>query len=393
MKPSLLRPASLVLALAALAACGGGGSEDALIPNSPIPVPGGPANLHVADFDGDGLPDIAVTNSGEAGTNVLLGTGGGAFRFSSQSPFGLGTAPYALTGGKVNADSLEDLVVADLQADKVYILLATAPGEYSPAAVPPLDTGDEPYAVELADLDNDGSLDLVVANIADDTLTVLKGSPARDGTFMPWQTLVWPVDSQPTSVRSGDFNADGLLDLAVCAATGPDLTIMLGNGNGWGTFLPPVSLPDQAVVLKMAVGDLDDDGILDLVLGYGLRPEAGVFLGNGDGTFIESAPVSHEENSGVWGVDLGDLDGDGALDLVMSGNTFVSARLGDGFGGFAGSALGGDLEVGAGAADARLVDVNLDGFLDVVTAVSGASVIDVHLGNGRGGFIEFVRPQ
>lgn len=391
MKPSLLRPASLVLALASLAACGGGGSDDALIPNSPIPVPGGPANLHVADFDGDGLPDIAVTNSGEAGTNVLLGTGGGAFRFSSQSPFGLGTAPYALTGGKVNADGLEDLVVADWQNDKVYILLATAPGEYSPAAVPPLATGDQPYAVELADLNNDGSLDLVVTNIGDDTLTVLLGSPARDGTFTPWQTLIWPSGSQPTSVRSGDFNSDGLLDLAVCSATGPDLTIMLGNGNGWGTFLLPVTLPDQGVVLNMAVGDLDDDGILDLVLGYALRPEAGVFLGNGDGTFTESAPVSCA--GGSLGVDLGDLDGDGVLDLVMSGGTVVSARLGDGFGGFAGSALGGDLEVGSGAADVRLVDVNLDGLLDVVTAVSGASVIDVHLGNGRGGFIEFVRPQ
>jgi hypothetical protein len=247
----------------------------------------------------------------------------------------------------------------------------------------------------LVDLNDDGALDFVVANQDDDTVTVFRGSPARDGTFTFLSQIILPAGSRPTALVMADVNMDGLEDFLIGSHLGDDVRILLGNGTGSGTYVGMFPLPAGSRIFDMKAGDLDGDGATDLVVAYSAIHQAGLFMGNGDGTFVEGLAVSVADANEVHGVALGDLDEDGILDLVLSARTpgIVSARLGDGYGGFAGTALGGDINVGLGARQVALSDVNLDGHLDLVTAVYDLGVIDIRLGIGNGNFYAFVRPQ
>jgi hypothetical protein len=147
--------------------------------------------------------------------------------------------------------------------------------------------GSFPSSVATGDLNGDGYLDLVVANGSDNTVSVLFGNP--DGTFQPAIQLV--AGNGPVSVVIGDFNGDGNLDIATANAGVSEPTrsvsVLLGDGNG--NFGSPISSPTGTYPMAMAVGDVNNDGIRDVVLAQ--ETVITVLVGNGDGTF--RAPVNY----------------------------------------------------------------------------------------------------
>jgi hypothetical protein len=144
---------------------------------------GGPTSVAVADVNGDGKPDLVVANKGSNTVSVLLNTtaaGATTPSFAIQQTFATGGAPESVAVADFNGDGRPDLVVANEAADTVSVLLnTTAPGASTPSFAPQqtFATGSAPFSVAVADFNGDGEPDLVVANLGSSSVSVLWSLP------------------------------------------------------------------------------------------------------------------------------------------------------------------------------------------------------------------------
>jgi hypothetical protein len=292
-------------------------------------------SLAVADFNGDGKQDIVTANFAwhadrfhgaiidESDVRVFLGNGDGTFKAAGKLVAGLGPASVAV--GDFNGDGIPDLVVVnrglpDRLENTVSVLLGNGDGTFQSAQN--FAVGSYPQSVAVGDFNGDGHLDLTVANANDGTVSILLGN--GDGTFQAAQN--YAVGSNPLSVAIGDFNGDGFADLAIANQgtyrnnyTGSSVSILLGNGDG--TFQAPQSYAIGCAPSLVAVGDVNNDGHLDVVVANSniytyLDGKVSVLLGNGDGTFL--APQSYAVGSGTSSLAGGDFNRDGFPDLAVT---------------------------------------------------------------------------
>jgi hypothetical protein len=178
----------------------------------------------------------------------------------------------------------------------------------------------------------------------------------------------------------GTFDADSLPDVVSTSNSG-QLSFLSGNGDG--TLDPAVSWPRGSVLLGVINGDFNEDSLLDLAMvNSGADDELLVLMGNGDGTF--GLPVSYSTPGDPFGITTGLVDGDSHLDIVVSCQTSseVAVYLGDGLGGFSAAVY---YPAGVAARWPDLGDLNKDGYLDVVVAGWSGNV-SVLLGDSAGGF-------
>jgi hypothetical protein len=293
---------------------------------------------------------------------------------STPSEFTLGNSSRLVAAGDFNGDGKLDLVVANSADNNVSVFLGKGDGTFQPAVN--YSVGSSPFSAATGDFNGDGKLDLVVSNSADNNVSVLLGR--GDGTFLA--ALNYGAGTNPTSVVVGDFNGDGKLDLATANGGSNDVSVLLGNGDG--TFQSAVNYGAGAQAHSLAVGDFNGDGSLDLaVANYGAN-NISVLLGNGDGTF--RVAVEYNAQTQPISVAVGDFNGDGKLDLAVPdlGQDTVSVFLGNGDGTFQPAVT---YNTGSGPSSVSVGDFNGDGSLDLAmpSLRSGVSVL---LGNGDGTF-------
>ena len=342
-----------------------------------------PTSVTLGDVNGDGRLDLIIANFDSSTASVLLGNGNGTFQ--AKTDFVTGANPQSVTLGDVNGDGKLDLITANYSSANVSVLLGNGDGTFG--AKTDFRTGTNPSSVKLGDVNGDGTLDIVTANRGSNNVSVLLGT--GDGTFSAKTDL--STGNGPYSVTLGDVNGDGKLDIVTGNRSSASVSVLLGNGNG--TFQSYASFSAGGNQFAVSLGDVNSDGKIDIVTAN-TNTGAAVLLGNGNGTFQSQSiiTVGNKPRS----VTLADVNGDGILDLITSNNDDANASvlLGRGDGTFPTSATfaTGTFDAAVFGA-ATLGDVNGDGRLDIITANSGSNTVSVLLGTGGSAITATFSPQ
>src|SRR3989442_717046 len=221
-----------------------------------------PSSVAVGDFNGDGVLDLAVVNGGSGTVSVLLGNGDGSFRAAPN----IDMVAISVAVGDLNGDGIPDLAVVPSGANfpsganSVSVLLGNGDGTFQAARnFATLST--RPFSAAVGDFNGDGVPDLAVAGGVDletSSISVLLGN--GDGTFQAARGFA--TGSHARSVAVGDFNGDGVPDLAVANAGSDSVSVLLGNGDG--SFQAALTFTVGKNPRSVAVGDFNGDGMADL---------------------------------------------------------------------------------------------------------------------------------
>jgi hypothetical protein len=336
-----------------------------------------PQSVAVADFNGDGKPDVAVANNGSHSVSVLLNAGNGAFQ--PLASYFIGGNPVQVISADLNGDSKPDLIVVNnTSPGTVTVLLDIGNGTFaSPATYA---VGNNPSGVIAVDLNKDGSPDLVVTNKTDNTVSVLLNN--GKGVFSATSPVTVPA--APLSITAGDFNGDGNQDVAIVA--NGNASILYGDGAG-GFNATQATFSAGFTPGFIASADFNKDGKPDLAVADFFPSNDGVsiLLNTGNGTFASA--VSYHPGAAPSGLAIGDLNGDGNLDIATTDGGFAgnytSVLLGNGDGTFGGLTnwVADQQPMGIG-----IGDFNGDGKADLVVANSNSNDLSFLTGNNDGTF-------
>jgi hypothetical protein len=358
-----------------------------------------PNSVVAGDFNGDGKLDLVVADSCQNSrcdtvgvVTVLLGKGDGTFGLGRKYQAGpLGTSAIFVTAGDFNRDGKLDVLAVDTGINlfgDVSVLLGNGDGSFQPPVSYSVG-GSTPVWAAAGDFNRDGVLDLAVSVTTTNSVAILLGN--GDGTFQ--SAVNYPVETSPQGLAVADLNRDGKLDLAVANECGHDpacrqgtVSILMGNGDG--TFSAQSSFFVGIFPLAVSVADFNGDGHRDLVLTLPCGTDGtcvtnggvGILLGNGDGTF---QPVSVYIGLGLDTAELGvgDFNGDRHADVVALDyqTSDVTVLLGNGDGTLQ---PGVSFAVGANPISVAIADFNRDKATDMAVVCQVPNNVVVLLNTG-----------
>ncbi|MDP2884769.1 MAG: FG-GAP-like repeat-containing protein [Ignavibacteria bacterium] len=315
----------------------GGGSitPGSFAPKVDFPLGANPYGIAISDIDGDGKPDFVIVNSDPSGSvSVFRNTSvPGLTTFESHVDFATGANPFGVATSDLDGDGKPDLVVVNFSSNTISVFRNTSTSGSITFAAKSDIAGADPYSIAIGDMDGDGKPDLVVANSGYPGSSV---SVFRNTSSTGIITFASPLDLSVGSYSSGiavsDIDGDGKPDIAVTNA-GSNSVSVFRNTSSSGTinsssFDAKVDISSGAEPDGIAIGDVDGDGKPDLIVTNQFDQTASVFRNMSSPGVITAgsfaSAVDFAVGSGAYTVVLGDVDGDGKPDLVV-GNAYSDA--------------------------------------------------------------------
>ena len=352
------------------------GIDETFVWDSSDLLAGGEVVLRAVPYDTEqGLStDTGVPRPVRPGLDVLPYTIG-----SSSST----AAPASIAMADLNGDGRLDLVTANVGTDQLSVFFQSASGVFptTPSAtlngvavVAPLT---DPYSVRAIDVDGDGDLDIVSANHGSNNLIIwTQGSP---GSFSPVTPAIGGLNS-PSDLAGADLNGDGRMDLVVANTGANRVSIYFRSAAGVYPNSPSTSVGNGSTgaPISVAVGDMDGDGDIDIVSANQSTNNVTIYYQSSPGVFPNGQIVALGGpgiTDGACSVAVGDIDGDGKLDIACADRTGnnLTVFLQSSNGGFASTptftlaASGAPIQ----PTHVELADVNDDGALDLVSSNGG----------------------
>lgn len=335
-------------------------------PQITFPVGNAPGSLAIADISKDGKPDLITGNQGSA--SVLLGTGTGSF--SAPDNVAAGSSSSSIAVGDLNGDGILDLIT--FFSKNIQVQLGTGTGSFgSPTTFVSVGTI---IQIKVGDVNGDGKLDMITTNIGGGGgtgfISVFLGTGT--GSFAPATTTLFT--SYRFSIEVGDVNGDGKLDIIKANMIINNISVLLGTGTGG--FVASTNFRVGSSPQSMAVRDINSDGKPDIITANADSNNVSVFLGDGTGSL--GTPTSFIAGTQPSSVAVGDMNGDGRLDIITtnSGSANVSVLLGDGTGSFG---VATNLPVGTLPSSVGVADINGDGKSDIITTNQTDNTVSVLL--------------
>lgn len=340
----------------------------------------GDVGMAMDSLDADGKADIVTVDASGGHVDVHLGDGAGGFTKVASYDV-IQTQGLYVTTGEFTGDGRVDIVAGD-DNDVVVLLRGQGGGRFGLLARY-LSGG---YDLLAEDVSGDGRDDLLGHSLRPAELSVAYGTGR--GLMAP---PVHPFRGFNDLIELGDVDGDGLPDGVGTGYFAEGLDVLLNRGDG--RMSRPIVSSTTILPRALRLGDLNEDGDLDAVVGavpVGGDPNLEILLGNGAGRFLHHAEMNNGSANAIYAeaLDLGDMNGDGHLDVVSNTFTAISVLPGNGNGTFDQAIVSG---LGAGTGETvRVRDFDGDGVLDVVTATwsgdadDAESIIHLNLGNGDG---------
>lgn len=327
-------------------------------------------------FDGstsDGI-QLQAGYGAEGILHTRLGGSMGDGTFTSGQAYTTSDGTSAVETADFNGDGILDLVTSHDGTSEITVFLGDGSGSFSQAQT--YNSGATAFSMRLADVNNDGIIDIATANPSD-SVSILLGN--GDGTFQGVSTYLAGDSSR--DLAFADFNGDGLQDIVTANGLSSDVTVLLNTGAG--TFSNPITYAFGYRTRGVTTGDFDGDGIIDVAATQSNADNVFILKGLGNGSF--SYTTSYTAGADSRYIHSRDLNSDGYLDLVTSNldSDDLSVFMGRGDGSFSSAVT---YSTSTEPYEFDFGDVNSDGIVDIAVANIDGDDVTVHLGLGDGSF-------
>jgi hypothetical protein len=349
----------------------------------------GPVGIVIADFTGDGKPDVITANYGGSSISILRHNGltGNAAGFLPPVSYSTTNHAEKIAAADVNGDGILDVVAGGTVGGgfdaTLAVMINTGNGIFAPPVVydPAPGARFDSTAVALADLDNDGDMDLIGGGLYENgsidngAVTIRRNN--GNGTFGSAEIILFTNPNfvaNPKELTTGFLNGDGFPDIVAAVPSGRAVEGFVAvNSNGSGGFNTPVYYEASQQTFDVAVVDLDGDGDGDVITVANSSAAVTVHENLGNGSF--RVLPRYEVASLSDAVESADIDNDGDIDIVVNGELDIASNdpllkilKNNGDGTFAPAS---DYTPARNFADMKLRDINGDGFVDMIFAPDG----------------------